>query len=160
MSFFKVPLKSQQPRCFNGKQIQKTILPSGKYGRSIVHTKQKHKHYTQQVTLPLTLSVTTNKLQKLRVLGKTRAMQSPWLYYKSWVTALRLSFLWRETRAPKVSQNRPIYKSTSTKTIAETIKFSHLSPYKPGSPLKPQRRKRQPLMWLGVTLVVGLKLCT
>ena len=38
-----------------------------------------------------------------------------------------------------MSQNRPIYKSTSTKTITETIKFSHLSPYKPGSQLKPRR---------------------
>ena len=36
-------------------------------------------------------------------------------------------------RAVKLSQNRPIYKSTSTKTIAEMIKFSNLSPYKPGS---------------------------
>ena len=42
-----------------------------------------------------------------------------------------------------LSQNRPIYKSTSTKTIAETIKFSHLSPYKPGSQLKPRRISNQ-----------------
>jgi len=42
-----------------------------------------------------------------------------------------------------MSQNQPIYKSTSTKTIVETIKFSHLSPYKPGSQLKPQRISNQ-----------------
>jgi hypothetical protein len=35
-----------------------------------------------------------------------------------------------------VSWNRPNYKSTSTKTITEVIKFSHLSPYNSGSPMK------------------------
>ena len=43
----------------------------------------------------------------------------------------------------KLSLNRPIYKSTSTKTIAETIKFSNLSPYKPGSQLKSRRISNQ-----------------
>ena len=42
-----------------------------------------------------------------------------------------------------LSQNHPIYKSTSTKTIIGTIKFSHLSPYKPGSQLKPRRISNQ-----------------
>ena len=42
-----------------------------------------------------------------------------------------------------VSQNRPIYKSTSTKTIAGTIKFSNLNPYKPGSQLKSRRISNQ-----------------
>ena len=44
---------------------------------------------------------------------------------------------------PRLSQNRPIYKSTSTKTIAETIKFSNLSPYKPSSQLKSRRISNQ-----------------
>jgi hypothetical protein len=35
-----------------------------------------------------------------------------------------------------VSWNHPNYKSTSTKTITEVIKFSHLSPYNSGSPMK------------------------
>jgi hypothetical protein len=35
-----------------------------------------------------------------------------------------------------MSRNRPNYKSTSTKTITEVIKFSHLSPYNSGSPIK------------------------
>ena len=33
-----------------------------------------------------------------------------------------------------LSQNRPIYKSTSTKAATNAVKLSHLSPYKPGSP--------------------------
>ena len=39
----------------------------------------------------------------------------------------------------RVSQNRPIYKSTSTIAITEAIKPSYLSPYKPGSPTKSRR---------------------
>ena len=46
-------------------------------------------------------------------------------------------------RKLELSQNQPIYKSTSTKTIAETIKFSNLSPYKPGSQLKSRRISNQ-----------------
>ena len=38
-----------------------------------------------------------------------------------------------------LSQNHPIYKSTSTIAITEAIKPSYLSPYKPGSPMKPRR---------------------
>jgi abortive infection bacteriophage resistance protein len=38
--------------------------------------------------------------------------------------------------AHSVSRNRPNYKSTSTKIITEVIKFSHLSPYNSGSPMK------------------------
>jgi hypothetical protein len=36
----------------------------------------------------------------------------------------------------RLSRNRPNYKSTSTKTITEVIKFPHLSPYNSGSPTK------------------------
>jgi hypothetical protein len=35
-----------------------------------------------------------------------------------------------------LSRHRPNYKSTSIKTITEVIKFSHLSPYNSGSPIK------------------------
>jgi cytidine deaminase len=38
--------------------------------------------------------------------------------------------------AKSLSQNHPNYKSTSTKTIAEVIKFSHLSPCNSSSPTK------------------------
>ena len=38
-----------------------------------------------------------------------------------------------------LSQNRPIYKSTSTIAITEAIKPSYLSPYKPDSPTKSRR---------------------
>jgi hypothetical protein len=35
-----------------------------------------------------------------------------------------------------LSQNHPNYKSTSIKTIIKVIKFSYLSPYNSGSPMK------------------------
>jgi len=44
------------------------------------------------------------------------------------------SLLWCQ-----LSQNRPIYKSTSTIAITEVIKPSYLSPYKPGSPTKSRK---------------------
>ena len=48
------------------------------------------------------------------------------------------------TNQPAVlSQNHPIDKSTSTKTIAKTIKFSNFSPYKPGSQPKSRRISNQ-----------------
>jgi hypothetical protein len=43
-----------------------------------------------------------------------------------------------------LSRNRPNYKSTSTKTITEMIKFSHLSPYNSGSPMKSRGISNQP----------------
>jgi hypothetical protein len=43
-----------------------------------------------------------------------------------------------------VSRNCPNYKSTSTKTITEVIKFSHLSSYNPGSPTKSWGISNQP----------------
>ena len=55
------------------------------------------------------------------------------------------------------SQNRPIYKSTSTKAITEAIKPSYLSPYKSGSPMKPRRISNQfaynqDRTWFNITL--------
>jgi hypothetical protein len=44
----------------------------------------------------------------------------------------------------KLSRNRPNYNSTSTKTINEVIKFSHLSPYNSGSPMKSRGISNQP----------------
>jgi hypothetical protein len=46
--------------------------------------------------------------------------------------------------APNVSRNRPNYKSTSSKTIAETMKFSNLSPYNSGSPRKREGFQTKP----------------
>ena len=46
--------------------------------------------------------------------------------------------------AAAVSRNRPNYKSTSTKTIAEVINLSYLSPYNFGSPTKSREISNQP----------------
>jgi hypothetical protein len=43
-----------------------------------------------------------------------------------------------------MSRNYPNYKSTSTKTITGVIKFSHLSPYNSGSPIKSRGISNQP----------------
>jgi hypothetical protein len=43
-----------------------------------------------------------------------------------------------------LSRNRPNYKNKSTKTIAGAIKFTYLSSYNPGSPMKSQGISNQP----------------
>jgi hypothetical protein len=43
-----------------------------------------------------------------------------------------------------LSWNCPNYKSTTIKTITEVIKFSHLSPYNSGSPMKLRGISNQP----------------
>jgi hypothetical protein len=43
-----------------------------------------------------------------------------------------------------LSRNRPNYKSTSPKTIAEAIKFLNLSPYNSGSPRNHERFQTKP----------------
>jgi hypothetical protein len=49
----------------------------------------------------------------------------------SWSAFGRSTALWASCA---LSQNWPIYKSTSTMATTETVTLSYLSPYKPGSP--------------------------
>jgi hypothetical protein len=59
--------------------------------------------------------------------------------------SLSFSFLVEACRKQwLLSWNHPNYKSTSTKTITEVIKFSHLSPYNSGSPTKSRGILNQP----------------
>jgi hypothetical protein len=71
--------------------------------------------------------------------GLVEKSQKAWGWLQQWAKDIReyvRAHVLSLVCAHYLSWNRPNYRSTSTKTITKVIKFSDLSPYNSGSPMK------------------------